>query len=113
MSLVARDRLRIGPFNCRYHLQSGPTTRSWRIDESAFDRTASFPVGYSGFRSGLSATRRRRPALQHGILLQSSVGTPAGVPATVSEEPLSLTEEADRYRTSTVRESRDTCKPFA
>src|SRR5215471_4673129 len=58
------------------------------IHENLRRRTFLSPQGAFAPRPRRSPARRRQQALYHGVLLQSSVGPPTGVPETLSEEPL-------------------------
>src|SRR6266513_2879426 len=67
-----------------------PTFRvlRWRRDEAAADGTVSLGARARPARPGCAPPGRRRPAVYDGVLLQGAVGTPAGVPAAVPQEPL-------------------------
>src|ERR1035438_1975477 len=63
----------------------------WRIDEKHRKHTVcvvAVGFGPAAVRPGRAAPGGRRPALHHGVLLQSAVGASAGISAALPEEPL-------------------------
>src|SRR5579863_6095342 len=91
--------------NVRPYDGSEQTTGVWRIDEDVLCCCRFHSFRTHGMGPRLSAASRSRSALFNGVLLQDSVGTPAGVPQTVLEEPLPVAEEADGNRANPVRQN--------
>src|SRR5260370_25336601 len=83
----------------------------WRIDETHTLCPVTFGFYHVAVRAGRPTTGVRRSALHNGVLLQGAMGTSAGIPATLPEEPLPAASEKRGERAHDFSENRTTGQP--